>query len=537
MSDADNKNYNQIGFDSLMQRSDSLVFVLGSGVVDTLANQTSNSGGAGTTASTTAVVDNDSGSTEEMSVKSDGAIGDIWIKNFIRSVNWQPKTVGFYIDGQTGYAEFMNVYISGNIDAATGNIGGWSIGATTISSTGVVLSSSGDAYISFGTTPPTSPTVGTGIFINKTGLFGLASNVQKFKIDASSGTITATGAVIDGTSTLGGRTGSILAAAIDSVGHFVDNALNTSTKNILLGFTFGSADYSGSFKTGNITWNTSTGAITGGSGIVINKAGIVGANGGTVTFSIDGTTGSATFSGTLSSGISITSPVITGGTITGSNLQTSASTSDNRIIVSGTNNDIEFWNEDNDLSGTLSTFYTSTPSPTSGVSLEDVHGNYCFISGRSSMGFAELGTAYGSLSVVWDENDPATSRIEINVPVNIDGKLNIHGDITPTANSSYYLGNTSYKWEGYFDFIHVDFVGSEGLHPAVSASYNLGNSSYKWANIWAVTTHFGDAYFANDFRMSEEGDDGINFYNKANEKLMILYKNGDLKIKGKLIQG
>jgi len=39
--------------------------------------------------------------------------------------------------------------------------------------------------LAFGTTPPTSPTVGTGIFINKTGLYGLNANTQNFKIDAT----------------------------------------------------------------------------------------------------------------------------------------------------------------------------------------------------------------------------------------------------------------------------------------------------------------------------------------------------------------
>jgi hypothetical protein len=35
-------------------------------------------------------------------------LGDLWIKNFIRSENWKPKTTGFTIDGQTGYVEFSS---------------------------------------------------------------------------------------------------------------------------------------------------------------------------------------------------------------------------------------------------------------------------------------------------------------------------------------------------------------------------------------------------------------------------------------------
>lgn len=45
--------------------------------------------------------------------------------------------------------------------------------------------------ISIGTTPPTSATVGTGIWIDRTGMYGLASNVLQAKFDAVTGTITA----------------------------------------------------------------------------------------------------------------------------------------------------------------------------------------------------------------------------------------------------------------------------------------------------------------------------------------------------------
>ena len=72
------------------------------------------------------------GSVNDMPVKTDGSIGDVWIKNFIRSENWKPKSVGFAIDGQTGYAEFTNVYVSGDIQALTGHIGGWVINTDSI---------------------------------------------------------------------------------------------------------------------------------------------------------------------------------------------------------------------------------------------------------------------------------------------------------------------------------------------------------------------------------------------------------------------
>jgi len=71
----------------------------------------------------------ENGNVQQMPVKDDGGLGDIWIKSFIKSINWKPKSVGFYIDGGTGYAEFTNVFVSGNIEALTGSIGGFEIGS------------------------------------------------------------------------------------------------------------------------------------------------------------------------------------------------------------------------------------------------------------------------------------------------------------------------------------------------------------------------------------------------------------------------
>lgn len=69
------------------------------------------------------------GSVATVALKSEGNATDVWIQNFVRSVNWKPKAVGFYIDGGSGYAEFANVYISGTIVVATGSIGGFVIGS------------------------------------------------------------------------------------------------------------------------------------------------------------------------------------------------------------------------------------------------------------------------------------------------------------------------------------------------------------------------------------------------------------------------
>lgn len=102
------------------------------------------------------------GNTETMPVKSDGSMSDVWINNFIRSQNWKPKKVGFYIDGQTGYAEFTNVFVSGDIQALTGTIGGFTIGATDLKATSggnTTIISSGPIAFSAGVTGAPNVTI------------------------------------------------------------------------------------------------------------------------------------------------------------------------------------------------------------------------------------------------------------------------------------------------------------------------------------------------------------------------------------------
>ena len=116
------------------------------------------------------------------------------------------------------------------------------------------------------------------------------------------GNITANNATIVGT--ISGRSTATIAAAIDSAGDLVTDLINarldTDTKRMLSDFTFGTTDYSGALKSGTITWNTTTGAITGGDGVLVYRGGIIGASAGVATFAIDAATGAATFAGALS---------------------------------------------------------------------------------------------------------------------------------------------------------------------------------------------------------------------------------------------
>ncbi|MFA5153464.1 MAG: hypothetical protein WC554_12950 [Clostridia bacterium] len=149
-----------------------------------------------------------------------------------------------------------------------------------------------------------------GYYISNAGVYvGSALDATKLKYTVADGTLDLVG-------TISSRSTATIAGAIDSVGDLITTKLNTSTKRILSDFNFGTTDYAGAVKAGDIAWNTSTGAITSGSGVVVYRNGIVGASSGTPTFSIDATTGNATFAGTLS-GASGTFGTITAGTIDG----------------------------------------------------------------------------------------------------------------------------------------------------------------------------------------------------------------------------
>jgi hypothetical protein len=139
--------------------------------------------------------------------------------------------------------------------------------------------------------------INAGFWISSDGIYvGAAADASKLKYTSATGTF-------DFIGTVSGRSTVTVAATIDSSGNVITDLINarldTSAKSILSGFDFGSADYAGAVKSGDIAWNTATGAVTGGSGVVVYRTGIVGAAAGVTTFSIDAATGSAYFKGDI----------------------------------------------------------------------------------------------------------------------------------------------------------------------------------------------------------------------------------------------
>ncbi len=155
-----------------------------------------------------------------------------------------------------------------------------------------------------------------------------------------SGTIVATAAAITGT--ISGRSTATIASTIDVAGivvtDLVNARLNTSAKTMLSDFTFGATDFAGALKSGTITWNTATGAITGGSGVLVYRGGIVGAASGVATFTLDATTGNATFAGTITA----TSGTIGGFSIGADYIRDSGNSFGLASSVTG-GDDVRFW--------------------------------------------------------------------------------------------------------------------------------------------------------------------------------------------------
>ena len=231
----------------------------------------------------------------------------------------------------------------------------------------------------------------------------------------------------------------------------INTALNTSSKEILTDFTFETTDYAGAFKTGNVTWNASTGLPTGGTGFIINAKGIIGVNGGSTKVAIlaDGT---ATFGGTLSAPNG-TLGTITSGTITGATIQ-SATTGERTVQTSA--NGYQFYNGTNHL-GQIEADGTN-----SGIRYRT---DYHYF--RNRTGTTEYAKINSSGFII-----PNASAYYITAGIKMsytggflkfegggggDIGTKFQGSVYPNSDNSYDLGSSLLRWRhGYFEDISVD---------------------------------------------------------------------------------
>lgn len=90
----------------------------------------------------------------------------------------------------TGALSAATGTFAGSLSAASGTFAG-SLTAASGAITGTLTMSGSGSAIAIGTTPPTSASAGTGIWEDRTGIYGLLSNVVQAKFDATTGGITA----------------------------------------------------------------------------------------------------------------------------------------------------------------------------------------------------------------------------------------------------------------------------------------------------------------------------------------------------------
>lgn len=175
----------------------------------------------------------------------------------------------------------------------------------------------------------------------------------------------------------------------------INTALNTSSKKILLGFTFEDTDYAGAFKSGNVTWNTETGLPTGGTGVLTNARGIMLVKDGAATITLDGSTGDGTFKGTIAAGsvisANISADLITTGTLSADRIA-SGSISDAKLgttVISGGKIITGLLTADNIQTGTLTGRTVQATSSTSGanIKLDATNKRISFLYDNSEKGY------------------------------------------------------------------------------------------------------------------------------------------------------
>jgi len=451
------------------------------------------------------------GGTANTEITTGQSFSNIWIKTWIKSSNYKPGVQGFFLDGTTGNAEFANLSLSG-----------------------------GD--ISYGKTS-FSDSTNAGYFISSDGVyFGAAADATKLKYTLATGTLDLIG-------TISSRSTATLAAAIDASGDLITDLINarldSSSKYILSDFTFGTTDYAGALKTGDITWNTSTGVVNGGTGIVINKNGIVGASSGTTTFSIT-TAGDAYFSGELAAatgtfgtitstsggGITILNDgdielqasggawgqlswVNTGGankewffamdTTTGGGLE-----EDKLSLLAGDNNvnrklafgsvaddPITVYIYDNlSVAGTLSVGGSSVGTVTSVATTGAITGGTITTTGTiahsTSSGYKHVPSSGSSQQFLKYSSSGTATWEYLGATANAQS-------IVPTSGTAN-LGSNVYYWDRiyagivYMDDLYDRYQGYVDCHqdfrPSSNVSYDLGSSSYAWAEAHIKSLRF-----------------------------------------------
>jgi hypothetical protein len=258
-----------------------------------------------------------------------GGTGVVFTENGITAVKNGATTFSLTNAGDATFAGALSAAtgtFSGTLQAAGGTFTGTllaaggtftgALNAATGSFAGSLSVGSGNTILNVDT--------GGNLWIGSTAFSSAPFRVSNTgALTATSATITGTlsaGSVIVGSVTLSG-TGTSLSTIETNA-----STANTNATNALNGLSTrlqASSSYSltgvvdvvdsGAIRVGSVTWNSTTGAVTGGTGVVFTENGITGVNGGDVRFSITNQ-GNATFKGDISGSTGSFAGQITSGT-------------------------------------------------------------------------------------------------------------------------------------------------------------------------------------------------------------------------------
>ena len=172
-----------------------------------------------------------------------------------------------------------------SLTAITGTIGGWDITSVDIRNSAATVMLRGAGNLAFGSTPPTSATVGTGVFIDNTGVYGLNANTQNFTLSATNGNITAIAGTVGGwtlsSTTLVGGSATLNSTGILNLGTGTDVVVldaSDATYRLAIGHsTYASAPFRVT-KAGAVTatsgtvggWTLASTTLTGGNATLAN---------------------------------------------------------------------------------------------------------------------------------------------------------------------------------------------------------------------------------------------------------------------------
>jgi len=336
--------------------------------------------------------------------------------------------------------------------------------------------------------------------------------------------------------------GNKLNIAIDANGNviteLINSKLNTATKQILDGFTFGTS--------GAIQIN-----IDANNGIWISPSGILAKKGGITKFALT-TDGDATFAGTLSgaSGTfgTITSGTLSGVTITGGTLQTA--TSYQRVVISGSENAIHFYDSYGHSQGTIygnsaggGMIYTDGNFGVTGW--ESVSGNLTayrvYVNAGSGSGIEPTwnnSVTCGSSNKRW--SNVYSTKGDFSSDVSVSGNIAVSGTTTvkhilPYSDNSYDIGNTSYYFRNICMKGYLCILGKVmgNLSPYTDTGYDLGTSSYRWGSLYVNFVRLSNG-FLNLAQMSGSTASGIpcqngSMYYRTDDNTIRVYVGGSWK--------